>query len=162
MSKDAKGHGSESRGGVSSPAVKANIKKAVQLAHTLGPDHPSVGAALHDAIMATRPPGGFYKIGGSGGQPVESNAHAAATLAGGGDKSAPVPVHGAMKMSSGDFAALSAAVTPHLASTADPAHSAMRQRWDAMHASGFGTAPLYKSGLNDDHIDTALRKIQGK
>jgi hypothetical protein len=91
-----------------------------------------------------------------------SDAHAAATLAGGGDKSAPVPVHGAMKMSSGDFAALSAAVTPHLASTADPAHSAMRQRWDAMHASGFGTAPLYKSGLNDDHIDTALRKIQGK
>jgi hypothetical protein len=101
MSKDAKGHGSESRGGVSSPAVKANIKKAVQLAHTLGPDHPSVGAALHDAIMATRPPGGFYKIGGSGGQPVESNAHAAATLAGGGDKSAPVDTHPAMSGKAG-------------------------------------------------------------
>jgi hypothetical protein len=163
--KDAKGHGSEPRGGgSSSPDVKANIQKAAQLAKTLGADHPSVGAALHDAVMAARPAGGFYKIGG-GGQPVASNAHAAATLAS-GPKSVPVDVHpaqvGQMKMSSGDFASLRAAVTPHMASTADPSHSAMRQRWDAMNKSGYDTRPLYKAGLNDDHIDTALRKIQSK
>lgn len=37
--------------------------------------------------------------------------------------------------------------------------SAMRFRWDMMHASGFNTAPLYRAGLNDSHIDTALRNI---
>src|ERR1019366_5035221 len=92
--KDAKGHGSEPRGGgSSSPEVKAHIQRAAQLAKTLGADHPSVGAALHDAVMAARPPGGFYQIGG--GQPVASNAHAAATLAG-SPKSAPVDTHPAM------------------------------------------------------------------
>jgi hypothetical protein len=94
--KDAKGHGSESRGGGSnSPDVKANIQKAARLAKTLGADHPSVGTALHDAVMAARPSGGFYKIPDNGGQPVASNAHAAATLAG-GPKSAPVDTHPAM------------------------------------------------------------------
>lgn len=37
----------------------------------------------------------------------------------------------------------------------------MRFRWDLLHASGGWqlTAPLYDSGLNDTHIDTALRSI---
>lgn len=39
--------------------------------------------------------------------------------------------------------------------------ASMRERWDALHASGHPTAPLYKAGLNDDHIDTALRNIAG-
>lgn len=37
--------------------------------------------------------------------------------------------------------------------------SATRFRWDMLHASGFDTRPLYAAGLNDDHIDTALRRI---
>lgn len=93
--KDAKGHGSDARGGgggPSSPEVKSHIQRAAQLAKTLGADHPSVGAALHDAVMAARPAGGFYKIPDGGGQPVASNSHAAATLAS-GPKSAPVETH---------------------------------------------------------------------
>jgi hypothetical protein len=34
-----------------------------------------------------------------------------------------------------------------------------RFRWDALHACSVSTGFLYKAGLNDDHIDTALRKI---
>ncbi len=38
--------------------------------------------------------------------------------------------------------------------------SLKRARWDTLHASGYPTAPLYKEdGLNDAHVDTALRKI---
>jgi hypothetical protein len=37
--------------------------------------------------------------------------------------------------------------------------SAKRFRWDMLHASGFNTKGLYDAGLNDDHIDTALRSI---
>jgi hypothetical protein len=35
----------------------------------------------------------------------------------------------------------------------------MRARWDTLHASGFDTSPLYREGLADSHIDTALRRI---
>ena len=34
-----------------------------------------------------------------------------------------------------------------------------RYRWDLLSASLFPTEVLYRSGLNDDHIDTALRAI---
>ncbi len=36
-----------------------------------------------------------------------------------------------------------------------------RFRWDLLHASGGWelVAPLYDAGLNDSHIDTALRSI---
>lgn len=39
--------------------------------------------------------------------------------------------------------------------------ASMRDRWDALHNSGYSTKPLYDAGLNDDHIDTALRSIAG-
>jgi len=38
-------------------------------------------------------------------------------------------------------------------------HATMRERWDALHASRYPIARLYDAGLNDDHIDTALRRI---
>ena len=95
--KDAKGHGSDTRGGKGpdSPEVAKHMKIALANAAKFGPDHPSVGAAMRDAIMAARPAGGFYKIPENGGQPVASNAHAAATLASGA-KSAPVDTHPSM------------------------------------------------------------------
>jgi hypothetical protein len=34
-----------------------------------------------------------------------------------------------------------------------------RARWDTLHASKFDTRPLYAAGLNDAHVDTALRRI---
>jgi hypothetical protein len=34
-----------------------------------------------------------------------------------------------------------------------------RKRWDALWTSGFDTRRLYDAGLNDSHIDTALKKI---
>ena len=34
-----------------------------------------------------------------------------------------------------------------------------RYRWDLLWASRFDIAALYAAGLNDDHIDTALRAI---
>ena len=37
--------------------------------------------------------------------------------------------------------------------------SDQRFRWDMLHASGFDIQPLYKAGLNDSHIDTALRYV---
>lgn len=37
--------------------------------------------------------------------------------------------------------------------------SEMRFRWDVLHACCISTGFLYNAGLNDDHIDTALRKI---
>jgi hypothetical protein len=37
--------------------------------------------------------------------------------------------------------------------------SAERFRWDMLRASGFDTAPLYRAGLNDNDISTALRHI---
>jgi hypothetical protein len=38
-----------------------------------------------------------------------------------------------------------------------------RQRWDAMwravDAGSFDVGEFYKAGMNDDHIDTALRRV---
>lgn len=34
-----------------------------------------------------------------------------------------------------------------------------RFRWDAYNGSDFDKALPYKAGLNDSHIDTALRKV---
>src|ERR1035437_8134175 len=73
--KDAKGHGSESRGGGTEAQKDARTVQGIR--NWLGVK-----------------PGG-PKGGPGGGQPVVSNAHAAATLAG-GPKSAPVDVHPAM------------------------------------------------------------------
>lgn len=36
-----------------------------------------------------------------------------------------------------------------------------KYRWDLLWMSGVDVNILYKKGLNDDHIDTALRKILG-
>ena len=181
--KDAKGHGSEKRGGAD-PANYHQHKIAVDTVRNPmkglflgGPSAAEAESMLRskfgygDADIAKLTGGGTHTAAGINPRgdvvPVTvTNAQAAAALAQGGAKSEPVPVHpaqvGQMKMSPGDFASLRAAVTPHLASTADPSHSSMRQRWDAMHKSGFDTRPLYKAGLNDNHIDTALRRIQGR
>ena len=35
----------------------------------------------------------------------------------------------------------------------------MRFRWDIFSACGIDPSPLYRSGLNDSHISTALRRI---
>ena len=65
-----------------------------------------------------------------------------------------------MKITDTDFAALRDAVLPVMReSTPSPEHSPERQRWDALHASAFDTRTLYRY-MHDDHIDTALRKIQ--
>jgi len=37
--------------------------------------------------------------------------------------------------------------------------TATRFRWDMLHASGFDVGALYRAGLDDKHIDTALRRI---
>ena len=163
MAKDAKGHGSEKRGGGSFDNINAQ-----RVAQGFKPMAES-RRGIHDFLdyMAGDGPMPDAMKSVLGGP---SDTDAAKALAGGGAKSAPVDTHpsmggkpvGQMKMSASDFAALRTAVTPHLATTADPSHSAMRQRWDAMHKSGFDTRPLYKAGLNDDHIDTALRRIQGR
>ena len=176
MAKDAKGHGSEARGGSTFDNLNAQRVK-----DGFKPMNES-RRGIHDFLDY---------MAGDGPKPDFMNA--ASATAANGPKSAPVDTHpamglpkgvtmvgmgdpgamhnaiaravgeptikGGMKMSPGDFASLKAAVTPHMAS-ADPSHSPMRQRWDAMHKSGFDTRPLYKAGLNDDHIDTALRKIQ--
>ena len=179
MAKDAKGHGSEKRGGATpvqsenAPFVSRFAGKGVNY---LEPNDPRGAGARARSGWGTDPtgPGSHTAAGvnksGSVVPVTVSDAEAAKALAGGGAKSAPVDTHpsmggkpvGQMKMSASDFAALRTAVTPHLATTADPSQSAMRQRWDAMHKSGFDTRPLYKAGLNDDQIDTALRRIQGR
>ena len=43
----------------------------------------------------------------------------------------------------------------------DAGLSDKRYRWDLLFRSGFSTNVLYHDGLNDDNIDTALRKITG-
>ena len=65
-----------------------------------------------------------------------------------------------MKMDPTTFAQLRAAIAGPMGKImADGEVSPERARWDALWASGFDAAPLYLAGLNDDHIDTALRKI---
>jgi hypothetical protein len=61
-----------------------------------------------------------------------------------------------LKMSGTLFADLRAAIEATGGLVPD---SSMRNRWDALWRSGFPTQRLYAAGLNDDHIDTALRLI---
>ena len=64
-------------------------------------------------------------------------------------------------MTTSDFEHLRDAIEPKLNEYPRHAYKALsdeRCRWDLLHVSGFNTAPLYKY-LNDDNIDTALRKI---
>ena len=60
-----------------------------------------------------------------------------------------------MKMSDSTYLALAAAIEPF---NLQP-DTTMRQRWDSLWASGFDVNRLYAEGLNDNHIDTALRRI---
>lgn len=68
-----------------------------------------------------------------------------------------------MKMKSEHFAQLSQAVRPYLSLEYQQKYTNAgltlnRYRWDALHASGFDTRPLYEY-LNDSHIETALRNV---
>ena len=64
-----------------------------------------------------------------------------------------------MKMSPELFAELEVAVAPLVANFSTRNYSPMRNRWDALWQSGFSFKRLYDAGLNDNHIDTALRRI---
>ena len=73
-----------------------------------------------------------------------------------------------MKMQPATFRALRAVIlsefTPQALRNVASAHkayglSAERFRWDVLHASTFDSNRLYNEGLNDSHIDTALRQI---
>lgn len=71
-----------------------------------------------------------------------------------------------MKMAQGTFEALKAAVLAkhdpdHKAAYLEKGLSPMRYRWDCFHASHYDVMALYREGLNDSHIDTALRAILG-
>jgi len=113
--KDAKGHGSEARGGATishlSPASLHN-KVALDTARKNLSDYKAPGEAIsstEDQALSRHILGGVSPAdaaervqagdhAASGGQPVASNAHAAATLASGA-KSAPVETHPAMNKS---------------------------------------------------------------
>jgi hypothetical protein len=62
-----------------------------------------------------------------------------------------------MKMSRELFDKLSAALAPSL--IGKQGRNDVRTRWDALWASDINVNELYRAGLNDAHIDTALRKI---
>jgi hypothetical protein len=65
-----------------------------------------------------------------------------------------------MKISPTTYAELRDAVLPIMqASAISRGGSNMRHRWDCFWASEFPLDRLYDEGLNDDHIDTALRAI---
>jgi hypothetical protein len=61
-----------------------------------------------------------------------------------------------MKMHRQDYIALCNALAPFLAQGSPVT---MRDRWELLWRSGFDVETLYKAGLNDDHIDTALRRM---
>lgn len=61
-----------------------------------------------------------------------------------------------MKMTAKQYAPLYRAVAPLLRGKRKITE---RDRWDALWMSGFPVERLYAAGLNDDHIDTALRRI---
>ena len=71
-----------------------------------------------------------------------------------------------MRMSTDSFDRLSNALRPLLDThpTAiqeyhEAGHSMQRFRWAVLYASKYDIRALYDEGLNDNHIDTALRKI---
>ena len=63
-----------------------------------------------------------------------------------------------MKMSRDEFERLKAVVSPYMKP------GGVRERWDALWAAvdagEYDVGPLYRAGLNDAHIDTALRRVQ--
>lgn len=61
-----------------------------------------------------------------------------------------------MKISDTLYAELSAAIK---ASGGLKAGATMRERWDGLWRSKFNVSRLYNAGLNDNHIDTALRHL---
>jgi hypothetical protein len=61
-----------------------------------------------------------------------------------------------MRISAELYADLRRAVAPHM--PLDGMNSE-RKRWDALWASGFDVSRLYHAELNDNHINTALKKI---
>ena len=63
-----------------------------------------------------------------------------------------------MKMTQAQYQALRDAIEPLLPQYGR-AYGSMRHRWDLLWTSKFDVTPFYKTGLNDNHIDTALRKI---
>ena len=154
MAKDAGGHGSEAHGGGGDSMQRARDGLRAARNNPMQPFSLHGGGGFVQGLQPMTPEQQKTLLGRTTPLPA---AHAT-----GVDQIGRTPAQGQMKMSPGDFAALHAAVSPHMASTANPANSAMRQRWDALHKSGYNTSPLYKSGLNDAHIDTALRKIQGQ
>lgn len=103
MAKDKGGHGSDPRGNaIASAQAAANragkpmsvlnlntVGRAMHVVRDYSPGHEQ-GAYAHQFVAKVEP-----QLSG-GGQPVASDAHAAATLAGGGAKSAPVETHPAM------------------------------------------------------------------
>jgi hypothetical protein len=65
-----------------------------------------------------------------------------------------------MKISPIVLEALAKAIAAH---GGMPANATTRQRWDAMwravDAGAWDVSAFYKADMNDDHIDTALRRI---
>lgn len=61
-----------------------------------------------------------------------------------------------MKMKPEMFEALRAAIEAAGGLVKD---ATMRQRWDMLWRSRFDATQLYKAGLDDNNIDTALRRI---
>ena len=69
-----------------------------------------------------------------------------------------------MKISKGDYEKLKEAIAPHNSIFLRDTYEALgysdeRYRWDLLHRSGFKISILYNQGLNDSHIDTALKRI---
>ena len=100
MAKDKGGHGSEKRGG-SGPASYQNVSTKPLIsnaakARIAGWAAPGAAAKANNATWRSAPPSQIEQLFSGGGQPVMSDAHAAATLAG-GPKSASVDTHPAMR-----------------------------------------------------------------
>ena len=66
-----------------------------------------------------------------------------------------------MKMQKELYRELYDAIITVVPAIRNPATYGMRQRWDALFASQYPVKKLYDAGLNDNHIDTALRNILG-
>ena len=116
MAKDAKGHGSEARSGHEHAIAKDTVKNPLKGVFLGGPTAAQAEAKLRSRYGYSNKEisnlkGGPYDdtgaghaartqdwVDAAGGQPVASNAHAAATLAS-GPKSVPVDVHPAQSSS---------------------------------------------------------------
>ena len=66
-----------------------------------------------------------------------------------------------MKITTEDYQALASALGKVSAVEMPEDHSPMRRRWDLLHRSRFDVCSLYHY-LNDDHIDTALRRFMSE